>query len=340
MQSSHTLPSFLRVCVILYLLTLALGRSLEKRQDPVCNTYDIYCAPTESSTWDVGSFNKIIWNNRQPDLSTQTTVDLYLYPVGSSAPVKQWLAIDNNGSLPIFVEKEWFKGILSPNASGQFQFQVGYGDSRKPPGPTFFIREPSEQPVTTTIFTSVISTTIISGSVVITQTHLVPLSQLQSSASNSLPTWVIGLISAAGAFVIIAVAIALLIFRNSRNRKRRTTLTSNLSLSSQTSRMTMPLGDIAGGSSRSLLKSHGPGRNADVPGGRTRHLSGEGKEEEDASSRVLSMTDAMLIANAFRQQMRKPTWEQGENESECCEDLAERGDMLGVEEKTSERSSG
>ncbi|KAL1920143.1 uncharacterized protein VTP21DRAFT_1289 [Calcarisporiella thermophila] len=327
---------------------------IRQANDTACKDLatDIFCFPKENDTWEADKFNQFVWNNRNPWISHALQVKIQLLSADTFKLVKDW-DTSNNGTLDVHVSSDWVP-VIRPNVSAtrKFVWRLSIPDldsqHQLDNGPTFFISNTLQQPVTKVLITSVhipVTVTVSnSQQPTITVTESPSSNNSSNNTSNNsesrtaakndvLEPWMVGTIAGAAACLIATLVVIILLLRRIR-RDRHLSLSSDISGAPRGLSQGYLLHEDSDYSP--ISKSTGNGYSFDgrtdavfnVPG--KQHGDGLEDRADDLATpnRVLSALDARLIAEAFRQQMRRPTWE----DKEKC-DVEEDNDAFGMDEQ-------
>ncbi|KAI9480363.1 MAG: hypothetical protein EXX96DRAFT_562309 [Benjaminiella poitrasii] len=279
------------------------------------NTISI-CTPTSSSVWQNGTDQEITWKWNNPTLISYDTLDLYLLyqPTdGNYKTIKSWTGLERmKGVLVEHIDDSWFPSspLKEENVTWTMYFYIVGSEydiqqdlSLIPSQHNFFpvpqvftIIQPSSTAAITTITPTTSSNPINSLSPTINQ----------HKSSSSLPGWAIAVICIAAVILFITVAIAFVwALRRRRNKQ------NNIMASQPSSDEKRPV--LASSKNESHILSAPAPYKEDADSEKSPRpplgVLGEGHH----SSSILSSTDALMIADTFRQFMRRPDWNE-ENE--------------------------
>ncbi|ORX65308.1 hypothetical protein K493DRAFT_343284 [Basidiobolus meristosporus CBS 931.73] len=271
--------AFLTFSVVLSVLKFSLGDLLS--QDLPCGPR-LYCYPKLNTTLVLGTVEYFRWYADYPTLANDNRVDVRLYEMSNTThPIMEWLDFENQGFLPLTLTSEYFPPLtnLKPNETGKRLYQflvtpVGRYDGNT--GPLFWIEDIPHIATTTATTTHHVSTAHVTTTEMTTVTSSVRPNILNSGGGA--PSYTSG--KAAGIVIGSVLGAILLggivIFAMRRNRD----------------------GD-------SGFMDEAKRQN-------TAMMSSDGLVvTENASSTQLSPlteNDAHLIADTYRESLRKPGW--------------------------------
>ncbi|KAI9243700.1 hypothetical protein BY458DRAFT_530358 [Sporodiniella umbellata] len=289
-------------CICLFNPIQAFSVFIDKRQAIAsrsclneANSVSI-CSPTPSSVWYNDTVYDITWKYNNPIFIPYDNLDLHLLLLdnGVYQSVKNWTGLAKTvGVLVPRVDDTWFPSLLpenSPNVSRtMYFFIVGAGvdiqeDLEKMPSS----QSQFKPPVSFTLIQNAHNTTTTpspSHTVGPTNNRSDPSTLAQSNSqghNNSLPNWAIAVICIVSVLFLAAFAALWIAIKRYKNKKQAELVTEHNDEKLLVPEETTPVQQRA------------------VPLGLN--------TEANQSSSILSSTDALMIADTFRQFMRKPEW--------------------------------
>ncbi|CAO3660148.1 unnamed protein product [Rhizopus microsporus] len=328
-------------CLLLFLNQVTASTIFDKRQaiaSRSCggenNTVAI-CSPTASSVWYNNTLYEITWKYNNPYFNAYNQVDLYLLYSPSSGQyesIKNWTGLDKStGVFVPTVDDSWYPQPIkdnSPNVSWTMYFylvgtgadiqedlaKIPSGHNQFPPPQPFTLIQSAHNTTHSTSAAPTSSTTQSSPSTLSTS------SNDSNQGSNRLPGWAIALICIVS-ILFIAASIALIwAVRRYKNRKHLAAVTGTGSEHANDEKLLVP-DHIALTSAAAPTATHDLSVHSASPPQQNRTLSSTNEKlpamqqaslgihsEANHSSSILSSTDALMIADTFRQFMRKPEW--------------------------------
>ncbi|KAI7897658.1 uncharacterized protein BX663DRAFT_527493 [Cokeromyces recurvatus] len=286
------------------------------------NTISI-CTPTFDSIWKNDTDQEITWKWNNPTLIAYDKLDLYLLyqpTEGSYQVVKNWTGLERTkGILVQHIDDSWYPSPpITNNVSWTMYFYIvgseydiqqdlslipTYHNYFSVPQ-SFILIQPAYVDTTTTTTTTTNTTTNNSS------TDIPSPSPTSERHSDSFPSWAIAVICiVAVIFLIIAIIIILWVLKRQQRHRNRTKSHDEkrpvLLASTHESSLAIPVMSTTTPSPTYTEK------NRNTPSSPL----GMHKEGQQSSS-ILSSTDALMIADTFRQFMRKPEWNDNINKEE------------------------
>ncbi|CAO3673290.1 unnamed protein product [Rhizopus stolonifer] len=287
-------------CISLLNPVQAFSIFLDKRQaiaSRTClfnenNTVSI-CSPTSSSVWYNDTIYDITWKYNNPLFNAYTDVDLHLLSLsntGEYESVKNWSSLAKSiGILVPRVDDSWFTTTLQDNSANvswtMYFYLVGAGydiqtdlakipssQNQFPPPQSFTLIQNAHNTTTTTATTTTTTTT--------TNTPDTTTTTQANEDHNTLPSWAIAVICVVSVLFLVALGALFFAMKRYRTKKQAELVTEH-----NDEKLLVP--EVAPVQRPALL-----GLNS----------------EANQSSSILSSTDALMIADTFRQFMRKPEW--------------------------------
>ncbi|KAI8056511.1 uncharacterized protein B0P05DRAFT_559973 [Gilbertella persicaria] len=309
------------------------------------------CSPSSDSIWTNDTDQEITWKYNNPVFTEYDTLDLYLlYQPNDSAweAVLEWTGLDKTkGVMITHVNDSWYPAPIANNAPNvtwtMYLYLVGSGydyqsdlaliSSRH----NFFPVPQSFTLIQTSINTTSTNTTATPSNTTTTN----PTSEASTTpsvkkSSSKLAGWAIAVICIAALFFIAAVAALIWAYRRYKQRKNRKTPLSNntaAALGAASAGFLAANGSMHS-STQHLVSSRSPRQQDEVSSFATTSEKpplGLHSEAHHSSS-ILSSTDALMIADTFRQFMRKPEWNEEMELNAQRQQIEEKGES-GEEER-------
>ncbi|KAI7864346.1 hypothetical protein BDF14DRAFT_1884373 [Spinellus fusiger] len=310
------------------------------------NTWGI-CSPANGEMWYNGTFNEFTWKYNNALYVNAITVDLYLLYLNNTqyTTIKVWAGLPNaQGVLVNQVDDSWFPSLLpdnSPNKSWAMTvYMLGSGanlqaELAKIPTKETLYPLPTNFTLIQNAHTTPSVDTAQPTSHDINATHLTTSPATSSDASPALKPWAIAVICVSSFIFLAAIAAAVWAVRKIKRGKHRPMAETVRSFAPEPHQGTPALKTFAetgspGGDSRDMASIYSStpmlqGTNVKHPPHFAspifRDLQGEKKlshllqpPDQPVSSSILSSTDALMIADTFRQFMRKPEWNEHSEE--------------------------
>ncbi|ORY92199.1 hypothetical protein BCR43DRAFT_497956 [Syncephalastrum racemosum] len=327
---------------VLLLCTVAATR-LDKRQavaSQACAAQPVtqgICSPASTDVWYNGSYHEFTWNYNNAAYTAQDTIDLYLLyenNTGQYEQLKLWANLPRTqGVLVQLIDDSWYPSQLPDNSANKTWKPYAYVLS---PGRNYQ-EEIDKLATSETYFPAPVQFTLIQNAHNTTNTTAAnPSSEVgDKDTSSGLKPWMIGVIVAACVVFLALCGAVFWLFRKMRRNKAMsaggaetagagTAAASAGALASLAAAGTSEKGsqpnvvtdnrDISSiHSSTPMVMHSGSQRSSPV-----RDKAGALMQHAEArqSSSILSSTDALMIADTFRQFMRKPEWTEHHEEED------------------------
>ncbi|KAI8886399.1 hypothetical protein K501DRAFT_331205 [Backusella circina FSU 941] len=319
--------------------TLALPHKLNKRQvvTPLAcgnepNTVSI-CSPSESSTWYNNTNQEFTWKYNNPKFDQYSTVDLYVLKKNESGdytPQKTWTGLQTSVGVSVqLVDDSWFPSSIpdnSPNITWtMYAYVVGAGYDIQSdldkistshnyfPAPQSFTLIQNARNTTTTKTQDGPPAGATSSSAA-TSTALAG-----TNASNHFPNWAIAVICIAGVLVIAAAAGLIWVKTRQKNKKAEKIQIDQHPPDEKQHPMVLANNNTKADlssihSSTPMIASQQQAAGIEDVSTITDRSALGINNRINQSSGVLSSTDALLIADTFRHLMRRPEWNEDEDD--------------------------
>jgi len=260
---------------------------------------DIYCTPTSGETWTIDEEFTVRWNSKFPSFINAGYVDVRLYDLfDTRTPVKEWIKVANgDGTLGFRPTRELFdRDSPDTEVTRSFRFYIdvsGNSLDTQRFGPIFNIFAPADPTTTEEPSSTVTSTqTLVTTQVV---------KDDQQSKSKELSPGAIAGIAIGGASALLLALIAILLLWRRRQKPKKSGY-GDLHEEANPSLATLPSHSVQTTKSPRRSETRFDNQSNDQitePNNSSGHLK---------SNRSLSQSDALLIADAYRQQLRKASF--------------------------------